>query len=84
MNKSYPRLIAKHREDYPKMKIVLDISYTPNSVHLFNVIKTILRDDDNKIEVDGCKVNIIDPYTETEFIEDIQEIHNERFNHQDL
>ena len=78
MRKSACQGLADHKVRYPDMKILLRLDYSPNSMNLWHRIRDAL---DDKIDCNRCKFNLKDDYTEDELIEDIMEIHNERFNY---
>lgn len=84
MKKSYASTIAKHKQRHPNMEIVIKIGYSPNSVHLWNVIKKKLINDKKKIDLFGCKFNLINKYTKKQLKKDIIQIHNERLNSDDV
>jgi hypothetical protein len=85
MKKSYDNLVAKHIERHPDMVIVLKISYSPNSIHLWNMIKEKLAvGKKKKINLSGCKFNLVNNYTEKQFKKDIIGIHNERLEYDEI
>lgn len=85
MKKSYVASISKHEERHPNMEIIIKINYSPNSMHLWNVIKEkIAIGKKRKIDLSGCKFNLIDDYTEEQLKKDIIKIHNKRLNHDDI
>lgn len=85
MNKSYDGLIRRHKERHPNMKVIFKINYSPNSIHLWNIIKERLASGSKKkIDLSGCKFNLVDGYTKKELIKNINNIHNERLDYDDI
>jgi hypothetical protein len=77
LRNSYNQAYNKHKSEYPKCKIVIDISGSPNSVVLWKRIKNKLGDN---ITVSGSHFNLNDDYTEKKLIKDVNMIHNDRYN----
>jgi phage anti-repressor protein len=67
----------KIKDKYPNAVKALDITYQPNSVNLFNLIKEELRKA-NKVKVSGNYIKLLGKYTAEEFIEDVKRIDDER------
>ncbi|AUV58908.1 hypothetical protein [Bandra megavirus] len=82
MKKSYKIRMSEHLERHPDMEIVLKISHSPNSMNLWNRIKTKLGK--KKITYSGCNFNLEDDYTENKLVRDIKKIHNERLDTDDI
>nr|WBF70376.1 SET domain protein [Megavirus caiporensis] len=82
MKKSYKIRMSEHLERHPEMEIVLKISHSPNSMNLWNRIKTKLGK--KKITYSGCNFNLEDDYTENKLVRDIKKIHNERLDTDDI
>ncbi|BCS83770.1 hypothetical protein QLL95_gp0353 [Cotonvirus japonicus] len=82
MKKCYKTRMSDHLERHPEMEIILRINYSPNSMSLWNRIKTKLGK--NKITYSGCNFNIADKYSENKLIKDIKDIHNERLETDDI
>jgi|SRR5579872_881155 len=81
MNKSLNTRIANHKSRHPDMEILCEIAYSPNSMNLWNRIKDQLgKGKKRKLTIDHCKFNLRKKYTEEEMIDDIQAIHDERFD----
>ncbi len=78
---TYAGTMSKHKKLHPNMKILLNITYSPNSVNLFKRIKEKLR---GKIEFDKCRFNLCGRYTEKRLLEDIKKIHDKRFDTKNL
>lgn len=70
MKKSWKNRLVDHQAQHPNMRVLLKINYSPNSMNLWNRIKTKLGK--NKIIVSGCNFNLEDGYTERKLIRDIQ------------
>lgn len=84
MKQSYLSQISKHEIRHPNMEILLVIKYSPNAIHLWNVIKKKLASGRNKkIDLSGCKFNLVKGYTKKQLKKDIIAIHNERLDHDD-
>ncbi|ANB51039.1 hypothetical protein [Powai lake megavirus] len=73
---------SEHLERHPEMEIVLKISHSPNSMNLWNRIKTKLGK--KKITYSGCNFNLENDYTENKLVRDIKKIHNERLDTDDI
>jgi len=85
MNKSYDALIRKHKERHPNMKVIFKINYSPNSIHLWNIIKERLASGINKkIDLSGCRFNLANNYTKKQLIKNIKDIHNETLDYDDI
>ena len=85
MKKSYNQRLITHKNRHPKMKIIMKISYSPNSMNLWTRIKSKLGSGKNKkIIYDNCKFNLKNQYDEETLINDIQKIHDERLNYDDI
>ena len=85
MKKSYNQRLITHKNRHPNMKIIMKISYSPNSMNLWTRIKSKLGSGKNKkIIYDNCKFNLKKHYDEESLINDIQKIHNERLNYDDI
>nr|WBF70308.1 ankyrin repeat protein [Megavirus caiporensis] len=82
MKKSYKIRMSEHLERHPEMEIVLKISHSPNSMNLWNRIKTKLGK--KKITYSGCNFNLENDYTENKLVRDIKKIHNERLDTDDI
>ncbi|AGD92862.1 putative KilA-N domain-containing protein [Megavirus lba] len=82
MKKSYKIRMSEHLERHPDMEIVLKISHSPNSMNLWNRIKTKLGK--KKITYSGCNFNLENDYTENKLVRDIKKIHNERLDTDDI
>ncbi|AZL89569.1 KilA-N domain-containing protein [Megavirus baoshan] len=82
MKKSYKIRMSEHLERHPDMEIVLKISHSPNSMNLWNRIKTKLGK--KKITYSGCNFNLDNDYTENKLVRDIKKIHNERLDTDDI
>lgn len=80
MKKSYKQILADHNKRHPDMEILLRLDYSPNAINLWNRIKTELN---SKIDCSGCNVNLIGRYSERNFLKDIRNIHNKRFDTDD-
>lgn len=78
MRKDANKKIIEHKIKHPNMTILLRIDHTPNSINLWNRVKTALS---KKIEYTGCRVNLKKKYTQKVFVDDIKMIHNERFDY---
>jgi len=63
------------------MEILLKINYSPNSMNLWNHIKTQLK---KKTNISGCKINLEKKNSENKLISDIKKIHNERLQYEDV
>jgi hypothetical protein len=74
--------LTKHKQKYHDMKILLDIKCTPNAVILWKRIKNKLGLGKNKkINVNGCKLNLVGNYSENRLIDDIKKLHDERLDY---
>ncbi|AGC01619.1 KilA N-domain protein [Acanthamoeba polyphaga moumouvirus] len=82
MKKSYKIRMSEHLERHPNMEIILKICHSPNSMNLWNRIKTKLGK--KKITYSGCNFNLEDNYTENKLVRDIKKIHNERLDTDDI
>ncbi|AEQ33377.1 KilA-N and DUF3627 domain-containing protein [Megavirus chiliensis] len=82
MKKSYKIRMSEHLERHPEMEIVLKINHSPNSMNLWNRIKTKLGK--KKITYSGCNFNLENDYTENKLVRDIKKIHNERLDTDDI
>ncbi|AVL94489.1 putative KilA-N domain-containing protein [Moumouvirus australiensis] len=82
MKKSYKIRMSEHLERHPNMEIILKICHSPNSMNLWNRIKTKLGK--KKIIYSGCNFNLEDDYTENKLVRDIKRIHNERLDTDDI
>lgn len=80
LKKTYKFRIADFQKVYPKMEVIFEIKYSPNSINLWQRIKNKLgKGRKKKIEYKNCNLNIIDPnYDQDDLIKDIKEIHKER------
>ncbi len=56
------RTLKKKRIEYPHMKVLLSITYQPNSKNLYNLIRTKLYKENEVIDMHGNKININDVY----------------------
>jgi hypothetical protein len=81
MKNNYTTLIKNHRERYPDMEIILNIDGAPNPVVLWKIIRIKLK---KKIDIMGCNFNLNNKYKKKMLIEDIKEIHEARFDYDDL
>ena len=81
MKKSYPNRIKKITEEFPKMNILLEIKYTPNSMNLWDRIKKEMNR--KKIAVSGSRFKRLVGYSENRMIREIQRIHDERYEYDD-
>ena len=85
MKKSYNQRLITHKNRHPNMKIIMKISYSPNSMNLWTRIKSKLGSGKNKkIIYDNCKFNLKNQYDKETLINDIQKIHDERLNYDDI
>ncbi len=76
--KSIKKLLSKHFDTHPKMKITLQIDENPNSMNLWMRIKNELDE-----HFESCihrNFSLYSDYTEKQLIKDIQRIYDERFN----
>lgn len=81
MKKSYKSRIFAHKARHPEMQIVLKLTYSPNSMNLWTRIKGKLGfGRKRKLDISHCKFNLRGKYSEDDLINDVKEIHNERFN----
>jgi HEPN domain-containing protein len=78
MKKSINKRIIDHQSRHENMEILMTIDYSPNSMNLWHRIKTKLGN--KKIIIDNCKFKLKKRYTEGRLIDDIKEIHQERYN----
>jgi hypothetical protein len=84
MKKTCKSTLERHKVIHPNMEILLRINYSPNSINLWKRIKNKLTQRRHpKIEVSGCRFNILDNYDEDSLINTIREIHNERLKYDD-
>lgn len=84
MRKCYKQRLMEHKARHPDMKVILKITYSPNSVNLWLRVKKKLgkgKGKDRKISYNGCKFNLKNKYSEKKLIRDITKIHNERLDH---
>ncbi len=81
MKKSYSTRLNEHLDRYPEMEIKLKISFSPNSMNLWNRVKKKLR---KKLDTSRCGFNLKKGLTEKQLIKTIQKIHNERFDTEDI
>jgi hypothetical protein len=78
MKKSYETRIRQHYAFHVNMKVILKIYYSPNSANLWHRVKMALK---NRLpNLQGCKFNLENNYTQTMLINDIKQIHAERFD----
>lgn len=86
MKKSCKIRLINHKNRHPNMEIIMKISFSPNSMNLWTRIKKRLGMGKNrKIDYDNCKFNLHKKnYSQENLINDIKEIHNERFNYEDI
>lgn len=70
--KDKKKTIIKYRDH----KILLNIDYNPNTINLWDRIKEKLK---GRIKVNRCLLRLLNDYTQTELIKDIEDINNERF-----
>lgn len=68
--------IVRYMKTHPKAIQLLTIDYNPNSINLWDRIKENL---DGKISCTNNKFRIFKKYTETELIEDVRKINDEKF-----
>jgi len=61
MKKSYSTRLSEHSERYPEMEIKLKISFSPNSMNLWNRVKKKLR---KKLDISHCGFNLKNGLTE--------------------
>lgn len=81
MKTSYRQRIAQHKDRHPNMEILMNISYSPNSINLWKRTKNKLgQGRKKKIKFNNSKFNLCKNYTEQLLINDINEIHNERYH----
>ena len=81
MKRNYNRGITQHKNRHPEMEILMNITYSPNSINLWTRIKDSLGTGRNKkIKFNNSKFNLRAKYTEQKLIKDINDIHNERYN----
>lgn len=78
MRKSYKKRLADHVERFPELEIILTINYSPNSMNLWNRIKTHIR---RRVDISGCRFNLKGRYSEDDLAKDIIKIHDERYNY---
>ena len=65
MRKSYKQQMTDYYNWHPNMEILLKINYSPNSMNLWNHIKTQLK---KKTNISGCKINLEKKNSENKFI----------------
>jgi len=81
MRKSKNARLVEHAKRHPQMEVLSEITYSPNSINLWNRIKDQLGSGrKKKLFIDNCKFNLRDGYEEEDLISDIQNIHDERFD----
>lgn len=81
MRKSMNARLAEHAKRHPQMEVLSEITYSPNSINLWNRIKDQLGTGrKKKLFIDNCRFNLRDGYEEKDLISDIQSIHDERFD----
>ena len=81
MRKSKNARLVEHTKRHPQMEVLSEITYSPNSINLWNRIKDQLGSGrKKKLFIDNCKFNLRDGYEEEDLISDIQNIHDERFD----
>lgn len=77
--------LNNHKNKHPDMKILKIIAYSPNGMNLWIRVKEKLAEcKKRKINVAGCKFNLRKKYTEEELLDDIVDIHNERYDHKNI
>ena len=81
MKKSYQSRIKKITDEFPKMKILLEIKYTPNSMNLWDRIKKDMNM--KKIAVSGSRFKRLVGYSEKRMIREIHKIDDERYDYDD-
>jgi KilA-N domain/Protein of unknown function (DUF3627) len=81
LRSTYNNRIAQYKKKHPDAKILLEIDYSPNSINLFKRMKDQLK---KKIEFYNCDFDLKKKYTEEMLIRDINKIHNERLNTNDV
>lgn len=85
MKKSYNSRILNYEERHPNMTVVMKINYSPNSMNLWYRIKSKLGNGrKRKITIDNCNFNLKGNYSEADLINDIKDIHNEQFKHNNI
>jgi len=67
------------KTDHPHIKIIHKIKHTPNLTNLWTRIRNTLRMK-GKIEGKNCDFNLINNYSQQNFIKFIQKIHDEHFD----
>ncbi len=75
--------LKRHKKNYPDMRQILDINYSPNAMMLWKIIKNKLVDDD-KIDCRGMNFDLIDEYDEDDLIVDFNKEHKRRLNTKDV
>ena len=78
MKKSYSQRIKSIKKEFPKMEILTEIKYTPNSMNLWDRIRKDMGG--NKIQVSGSRFKKLIGYSERRMIRDIQRINDQKYD----
>lgn len=79
--KSIKSAFNKHSHKYVDAEIILQLSYTPNSINLYNRIKEYLK---NKITGKINSFDLNEDYEEEDLLRDIKYLHKQRFDRETL
>jgi len=80
-NKNLKMSLKSHLDKFPEMKVILNISESPNAINLWMRVKNSLQEKFSKIK--GRNFNLINGYSSNKFKRDIIKIHDERFINDD-
>lgn len=79
MKGSYATKISSYQLSYPHMEILTVIDCPPNAMMFWRRVKEVLaKGRRKKLDVNGCKFNINDNYSEERLVDKINDLHEER------
>lgn len=81
MKKNYSQTKKDHKREHPDMEVFVKYDFTPNSKILWLNIKKKLK---SKIECRSGNFNLKKKYTAKQLKKDIEKIHNERFDRDNI